>query len=93
MPIAFAVAVTAGFFLHSRWSFKGHGNRYPGGLQQAKFVGVQASGMVLNAAITWIGTGASRLPRLGAVIARRRRRDHLHVHPQPLAGVRLMAKI
>jgi putative flippase GtrA len=56
VPIAFAFAVTAGFFLHSRWSFKGHGNRYPGGVQQAKFVGVQASGMILNAAITWVGT-------------------------------------
>ena len=27
VPFAFAVAVTAGFFLHSRWSFKGHGSR------------------------------------------------------------------
>ncbi|MBA4042543.1 MAG: polysaccharide synthesis protein GtrA, partial [Sphingobium sp.] len=25
VPFAFVVAVTAGFFLHSRWSFKGHG--------------------------------------------------------------------
>jgi hypothetical protein len=25
------VAVTAGYFLHSRWSFKDHGTREPGG--------------------------------------------------------------
>ena len=62
VPFAFAVAVTAGFFLHSRWSFKGHGTRQPGGLQQAKFVTVQASGMALNAAITWIGTALLGYP-------------------------------
>jgi putative flippase GtrA len=62
VPFAFAVAVTAGFFLHSRWSFKGHGSREPGGRQQLKFVGVQASGMALNAAITWIGTAQLGLP-------------------------------
>ena len=56
VPFAFAVAVTAGYFLHSRWSFKGHGKREPGAMQKAKFVGVQASGMALNALITWIGT-------------------------------------
>ena len=56
VPFAFAIAVTAGFFLHSRWSFKGHGTRDPGGVQQVKFVMVQASGMGLNAVITWIGT-------------------------------------
>ncbi|WP_298669241.1 GtrA family protein [uncultured Sphingomonas sp.] len=56
VPFAFAVAVTVGFFLHSRWSFKGHGKREAGGGQQVKFVAVQASGMALNAVITWFGT-------------------------------------
>lgn len=56
VPFAFAVAVTAGFFLHSRWSFRGHGSRSSGGMQQAKFVAVQGSGMALNALITWFGT-------------------------------------
>lgn len=62
VPFAFAVAVTAGFFLHSRWSFKGHGTREPGGTQQVKFVAVQASGMALNALITWVGTAWLHLP-------------------------------
>lgn len=62
VPFAFAVAVTAGFFLHSRWSFKGHGQRDAGGIQQVKFVMVQASGMALNAIITWIGTAQLGYP-------------------------------
>lgn len=62
VPFAFAVAVTAGYVLHSRWSFRGHGTRQPGMRQQAQFVGVQASGMALNAAITWIGTAWFGLP-------------------------------
>ncbi len=61
VPFAFAVAVTAGYFLHSRWSFKDHGSRDPGATQKAKFVGVQASGMALNALITWIGTAMLHL--------------------------------
>lgn len=62
VPFAFAVAVTAGFFLHSRWSFRGHGTRAPGGVQQAKFVAVQGTGMALNAAITWVGTALLDYP-------------------------------
>ncbi len=62
VPFAFAVAVTAGFFLHSRWSFKGHGTREPGGGQQARFVAVQASGVLLNALVTWVGTALLGFP-------------------------------
>ena len=62
VPFAFAVAVTIGFVLHSRWSFKGHGRRGAGGMQQVKFVMVQASGMGLNAVITWIGTAQLGYP-------------------------------
>ena len=62
VPFAFAVAVTIGFFLHSRWSFKGHGTRTPGRSQQAKFVLVQASGVALNALVTWVGTALLGYP-------------------------------
>jgi putative flippase GtrA len=62
VPFAFAVAVTAGYFLHSRWSFKDHGTREPGGKQKAQFVAVQGSGMALNALITWIGTAWLHYP-------------------------------
>ena len=61
VPFAFAVAVTVGFFLHSRWSFKDHGTREAGFGQHAKFVAVQASGLALNAVVTWIGTAMLHL--------------------------------
>ncbi|WP_404372948.1 GtrA family protein [Sphingomonas sp. MMS24-J45] len=71
VPFAFAVAVTAGFFLHSRWSFKGHETRDPDPLRHVKFVAVQASGVALNGLITWIGTAklgyAPMVPLLPAV--------------------------
>ena len=62
VPFAFAVAVTAGFFLHSEWSFKGHGTRDSSGRQHAKFVAVQCFGLVLNALLTWIITGPLHQP-------------------------------
>jgi putative flippase GtrA len=62
VPFAFAVAVSAGYFLHSRWSFRGHGTREPGGRQQLKFVLVQASGVALNAGVTWVGTALLGYP-------------------------------
>jgi putative flippase GtrA len=51
--IAFAVAVTAGFFLHSRWSFKGHG-KVETTSTKLQFLAVQTTGMLLNALFTWI---------------------------------------
>ncbi|WP_374135787.1 GtrA family protein [Sphingomonas sp.] len=68
VPFAFVVAVTAGFFLHSRWSFKGHGTRESGGRQQAKFVVVQGVGLAMNAAFTWGMTAALGLPSWAALI-------------------------
>jgi putative flippase GtrA len=54
VPFAFAVAVTCGFFLHSYWSFKGHGTRENSGRQHLKFLIVQGFGLVLNAIFTWV---------------------------------------
>lgn len=62
VPFAFTVAVTAGYWLHSNWSFRGHGTRTGGGGQQMKFVGVQAVGLGLHALITWIVTDRLGLP-------------------------------
>lgn len=62
VPPAFIVAVTAGYFLHSRWSFKGHGTRDPGATQKLKFVAVQGSGVALNAIVTWLGTAVLGYP-------------------------------
>lgn len=52
----FLVAVVFGYFLHSRWSFRGHGAEGGPGTQ-FKFFVVQGAGMVLNAAFTWALTG------------------------------------
>ena len=54
--VAFAVAVSIGFVLHSRWSFRGHGQREDHRLK-AKFLLVQGSGFLLNEVFTWVLTG------------------------------------
>jgi putative flippase GtrA len=68
VPPAFLAAVTIGFFLHSAWSFKGHGTRENSGKQHAKFVLVQLFGMVLNAAFTGAMTGLMHLPNWAPLI-------------------------
>jgi putative flippase GtrA len=54
--IAFIVSVSIGFVLHSRWSFRGHGQREDHALK-VKFLLVQLSGFVLNELFTWVLTG------------------------------------
>ena len=56
VALAFLVAVSIGFVLHSRWSFRGHGAREDHRLK-VKFLLVQASGGLLNEAFTWVLTG------------------------------------
>jgi|SRR4051794_18582389 putative flippase GtrA len=53
---AFAVAVSLGFVMHSRWSFRGHGQREDHKLK-IKFLAVQSFGFVLNEIFTWVLTG------------------------------------
>ncbi|WP_184002149.1 GtrA family protein [Stakelama sediminis] len=62
VPIAFAVAVVCGFFLHSFWSFRGHGTRDNSGRQHLKFLIVQGVGLLLNAGFTWVLTGWMHSP-------------------------------
>lgn len=62
VPFAFAVAVVCGFFLHSAWSFRGHGTRDNSGRQHLKFVVVQGLGLLLNAVFTWLLTGVFHQP-------------------------------
>lgn len=54
--IAFVVSVSIGFILHSRWSFRGHGQREDNALK-VKFLLVQVSGFILNEIFTWVLTG------------------------------------
>ena len=51
--IAFLVAVSIGFVLHSRWSFRGHGKSEDRRMK-TKFFIVQMSGFLLNEAFTWL---------------------------------------
>ncbi|TGX53725.1 GtrA family protein [Sphingomonas gei] len=60
---AFFVAATCGFFLHSIWSFRGHGTRDTSGRQHLKFFLVQGFGLVLNALFTWVITGPLHGPQ------------------------------
>lgn len=62
VPPAFLVAVTMGYFLHSGWSFRGHGVRVDGPGQKLKFVGVQGAGVVLNLAYAWVLSGMMGYP-------------------------------
>ena len=57
VPPSFLVAEIFGFFLHSAWSFRGHGSRDSSGKQHLKFLVVQGFGLALNALFTWIVTG------------------------------------
>ena len=54
--VGFLVAVSIGFVLHSRWSFRGHGRSEDNRLK-IKFLAVQSSGFLLNEAFTWVLTG------------------------------------
>jgi putative flippase GtrA len=54
--IAFVVSVSIGFVLHSRWSFRGHGQAEDRRMK-LKFLGVQTSGFFLNEIFTWVLTG------------------------------------
>ncbi len=68
VPFAFAVAVTAGFFLHSAWSFKGHGTRDTSGRQHFKFIAVQGFGLLLNSLFTLVLTGYLHQPNWAPLI-------------------------
>jgi putative flippase GtrA len=61
VAIAFAVAVSIGFVLHSRWSFRGHGKSEDRRMK-IKFFIVQGSGFVLNEIFTWVLTGPMHGP-------------------------------
>jgi putative flippase GtrA len=68
VPPAFLVAVTCGFFLHSLWSFRGHGTRDRSGRQHLKFFVVQGFGLLLNALFTWATTALLHQPAWVALI-------------------------
>lgn len=62
VPFAFVTALTAGFFLHSRWSFAGHGTRENSGRQHAKFFTTHCIGLAMNLFFTWALTAVLGAP-------------------------------
>ncbi len=62
VPFAFATAIVAGFLLHSRWSFAGHGTRESGIRQYGRFLIVHSAGFALNLAFTWLLTAGLGAP-------------------------------
>ena len=65
---AFLAATICGFFLHSLWSFKGHGSRDASGRQHFRYVIVQGVGLVLNFAFTWLVTNILNAPASAALL-------------------------
>lgn len=62
VPFAFATALAAGFFLHSRWSFAGHGMRENSGRQHARFLAAHCVGLALNMFFTGLLTAVLDAP-------------------------------
>lgn len=55
--LAYAVAVTTGYVLHSRWSFKGHGRRDNVARTTGRFFVVSMVSLGLNSLFVWVLTG------------------------------------
>lgn len=62
VPFAFVAALTAGFFLHSCWSFAGHGTRDKSGRQHARFLATHCIGLTINIFFTWSITAGLGAP-------------------------------
>ncbi|MBC7985363.1 MAG: GtrA family protein [Sphingomonadaceae bacterium] len=52
--IAFLATVVAGWLIHSRWSFRGHGSRDKPMRQGAIFLAVNIGGFLLNSLWVWL---------------------------------------
>ncbi|MBA3676052.1 MAG: GtrA family protein [Sphingosinicella sp.] len=54
MTINYVVFTGLGYFLHSRWSFKGHGSREKAGARAIRFFTVNTLGFVTNQFFVWL---------------------------------------
>ena len=62
VPPAFLVAVTCGYFMHSAWSFRGHGRRDNLARTGGRFVIVSLVSFALNQLWVWLLVQALGLP-------------------------------
>jgi putative flippase GtrA len=54
MTINYLVFTGLGYFLHSRWSFKGHGSREKAGARTIRFFTVNTLGFLTNQFFVWL---------------------------------------
>jgi putative flippase GtrA len=54
MTLNYLVFTGLGYFLHSRWSFRGHGSRDRPALRTIRFFTVNTTGFVLNQFFVWL---------------------------------------
>ena len=62
VPFAFTAGLAAGFLLHSRWTFAGHGSRDTSGRQHARFLAAHCCGLAANLVFTWTLTAGLGAP-------------------------------
>ncbi|MFN3388836.1 MAG: GtrA family protein [Allosphingosinicella sp.] len=53
LTLSYLVFAPLGYFLHSRWSFRGHGARDRAGVRMARFLTANTSGFLLNQLFVW----------------------------------------
>ncbi len=63
----FAVTLVVGYELHSRWSFRGHGQR-EAGWSWGKFLAVNFAGYLLNCLWVWLIVGQLGRPVVQSII-------------------------
>ena len=56
MTLVYLTFTGVGYLLHSRWSFKGHGDRNNAGLRTTRFFVVNTLGFVVNQFFVWLLT-------------------------------------
>lgn len=54
MTIVFVIASGLGYLLHSRWSFKGHGDRSNAPMRTLRFAITNTSGFLANQFFVWL---------------------------------------
>lgn len=55
--LGYLAAMVSGYFLHSRWSFRGHGSRDDEVATSSRFFAVSLVSFALNSAFVWVLTG------------------------------------
>ncbi len=66
--VAYAIVVPIGYWVHSAWSFRGHGTRDNLWRTSFRFVAVQGVGFLINSLAVWVLTGLLGGPEWWPVI-------------------------